>query len=85
MANGKILDHTPFREVFIQPAAGDNGTSLGAALWVQHQVLGRPRSLVMEHAYTGPSYDEAACQRAIDELQKQYQEMTTPRPEAVGK
>jgi carbamoyltransferase len=68
VANGKILDHTPFRELFIQPAAGDNGTSLGAALWVQHQELGLPRSLVMEHAYTGPSFDEAACAAAISEL-----------------
>jgi carbamoyltransferase len=51
--------------VFIQPAAGDNGTSLGAALWVEHQILGRPRRFVMRHAYTGPSFDESACQAAL--------------------
>jgi carbamoyltransferase len=68
VANGKILDRTPFREVFIQPAAGDNGTSLGAALWVEHQVLQRPRRLVMEDAYTGPAYSEAQCRAAVDEL-----------------
>jgi carbamoyltransferase len=66
VANGKIRSSTPFEEVFIQPAAGDGGTSLGAALWVQHQVLGRPRSFVMAHASTGPAFDDAQCKQAID-------------------
>lgn len=67
VANGKILDHTEFRELFVQPAAGDNGTSLGAALWVEHQILSRPRRFVMAHAYTGPSFDAATCERALIE------------------
>ncbi|MCS6915523.1 MAG: carbamoyltransferase C-terminal domain-containing protein [Myxococcales bacterium] len=68
VANGKILDHTPFEELFIQPAAGDGGTSLGAALWVQHQELGRPRSVIMEHAYTGPAFSAQQCAAAVAEL-----------------
>jgi carbamoyltransferase len=66
VANGKIRSSTPFEEVFIQPAAGDGGTSLGAALWVQHQVLGRPRSFVMAHASVGPAFDDTQCKQAID-------------------
>lgn len=66
VANAAILDHTDFRRVFIQPAAGDNGTAIGAALWVQHQVLGQPRRFVMRHAYTGPRFDAAACRQALD-------------------
>ncbi|MEW6320209.1 MAG: carbamoyltransferase C-terminal domain-containing protein [Acidobacteriota bacterium] len=59
VANGKIRAHTPFREVYIQPAAGDNGTALGAALHVWHQALGHPRRFRMEHAYWGtPALDE---------------------------
>jgi carbamoyltransferase len=54
--NGKIRERTPFEEVYIQPAAGDNGTALGAAFYVWHQVLGRPRSFAMEHAYWGPEF-----------------------------
>ncbi len=65
-ANGKILERTPFREVFIQPAAGDDGTAIGAAFWVEHVVLGRPRRFVMEHAYTGPAFDDRAVEAAID-------------------
>ena len=63
--NGKILDRTDFTDVFIQPAAGDNGTSVGAAFYVWNQVLGNPRGYVMEHAYTGPVYDDNAVRGAL--------------------
>jgi carbamoyltransferase len=66
VANGKILERTPFREVYVQPAAGDDGTAIGAAFHVEHAVLRRPRRFVMEHAYTGPSYDDAAVTAAIE-------------------
>jgi carbamoyltransferase len=69
VANGKIRERTPFREVYVQPAAGDNGTALGAAFWVRNQVLGRPRSFVMRHGYWGPSFDERAIRSAIDARQ----------------
>jgi len=59
VANGKIRANTPFQEVYIQPASGDNGTALGAAYYVWHQVLGNPRSFVMEHGYWGTSYPSA--------------------------
>ena len=49
--NGKIVRETPFERVYIQPAAYDGGTALGAALYVKHHVLGAPRDLVMDHAY----------------------------------
>jgi carbamoyltransferase len=66
VANGKIFEKTPFRDVFIQPAAGDNGTSIGAAFHVLHAVLRAPRQFVMEHAYTGPSFSDAEIQSAIE-------------------
>jgi carbamoyltransferase len=59
VANGKIRATTPFEDVYIQPAAGDNGTALGAASWVWHQTLGNPRSFTMAHGYWGPAYPEA--------------------------
>jgi carbamoyltransferase len=66
VANGKIFERTPFREVFVQPAAGDNGTAIGAAYYVEHSLLRRPRGFVMRHAYTGPSYSDAEVTAAID-------------------
>ena len=70
VANGKIFEKTPFKEVFVQPASGDDGTAIGAAFWVEHAVLKRPRRFVMEHAYTGPSYDDGAVKSAIDEARR---------------
>jgi carbamoyltransferase len=66
VANGKIVERTPFREVFIQPAAADNGTAIGAAFYVEHAILRRPRRFVMEDAYTGPAFDERAVAAAIE-------------------
>jgi carbamoyltransferase len=65
VANGKIRDRTPFEEIYIQPAAGDNGTALGAAFWVWNQLLGGPRRFVMDHGYWGPGFEEAAVEAAL--------------------
>jgi carbamoyltransferase len=67
VANGKIREQTGFREVFIQPASGDNGTALGAAFHAWNQIAERPRGFVMEHGYWGPSFDEAAISAALEE------------------
>jgi carbamoyltransferase len=66
VANGKILDHTGFEQVYVQPAAGDAGLAVGAAFYVWHQKLGKPRSFVMDHAYWGPSYSREEVRRAVD-------------------
>lgn len=72
VANGKIRSKTPFRNVFIQAAAGDAGGALGAALYAWHVGTGAQRSFRMEHAYWGPEYsnDEvsAALRRRSAEL-----------------
>ncbi|HEX5422954.1 MAG TPA: carbamoyltransferase C-terminal domain-containing protein [Candidatus Acidoferrales bacterium] len=65
LANGKIFDRSPFRRVYVQPAAGDAGLSVGAAFYVHHQVLHRPRSFVMDHAYWGPSFSPSAVSAAL--------------------
>jgi carbamoyltransferase len=67
VANGLVLEHTPFREVFVQPAASDDGTALGAAYWALHQVLGRPRSFEMKHVYTGPRFSDGEIAAALHE------------------
>lgn len=66
VANGKIFDATPFEQVYVHPAAGDAGLSVGAAFYVWHQILGKPRSFVMENAYWGPSFSNSEIRAAID-------------------
>ena len=63
--NGKIALHTPFREIFVQPAAGDSGTAVGVCYYIYNMILHQPRSFVMEHAYTGPEFDERQIEEAL--------------------
>lgn len=78
VANGKIRANTPFREVYIQPASGDNGTALGAALHVWHTLGGR-REFVMTHGYWGPAFDDAEIVRAIDARTPEVSERAAAR------
>jgi carbamoyltransferase len=66
VANGKIFDSTGFEQVYVHPAAGDGGLSVGAAFYVWNQILGKPRAFVMNHAYWGPGYSRDQVRHAID-------------------
>lgn len=59
VANTRLLKETPFEQLFVQPAAGDGGGALGAALWACNTVLGKPRNFAMQHAYWGRSNSES--------------------------
>ena len=63
--NARLLADTPFEEVVVQPAAGDAGNALGAALHVWHEVLGRPREWRMDHAYLGSGFGRGEVERAL--------------------
>ena len=54
--NGKILLNTPFKRVYVQPAAGDSGTALGVCFQIHNGVLQQPRGDIMLGAYTGPEF-----------------------------
>lgn len=64
--NGKILLHTPFKRVFVQPAAGDSGTSLGVCFQIHNSLLRQPRREVMLGAYTGPSFTDAEIRTELE-------------------
>jgi carbamoyltransferase len=88
VANGKIFDATPFEQVYVHPAAGDAGLAVGAALYVWHQKLGKPRSFVMEHAFWGPGYSREEIRRAIDSngvVQRGYCIAELPEEELMPK
>jgi len=73
VANQRILRETPFEELFIQPAAGDGGGALGAALWADNMLLGNPRRYCMDHAYWGKDYTPAEIQSFLDQNHIPYQ------------
>jgi carbamoyltransferase len=70
--NTRILRECGFEQLYVQPAAYDAGGALGAAFWVQHQELGRPRSFVMDRADWGPSFEDAAIERILREGMLRY-------------
>jgi carbamoyltransferase len=79
VANGKIRERTPFRDVYIQAAAGDNGTALGAAFHTWHRLSHQPRQFVMSHAYWGPQYDDEAIAQAIAGREREVRELVGAR------
>ena len=73
VANGKIFERTPFSELSIHPAAGDAGTSVGAALWVWHRELGKPRAGTLDSAYLGPEYSDSQIRGALAAAGLEYE------------
>lgn len=82
VANGRILRETPFEDLYIQPAAGDSGGAVGAALYVYHVLLGKPRKFVMEHAYWGQAYTAQETKTAIEATGRSYQLIEDPEHRA---
>ncbi|SCB12871.1 carbamoyltransferase family protein [Cupriavidus alkaliphilus] len=74
--NARVRDQSPFDEVWVQPAAGDAGTALGAALWIDFLQRGRPaRQWSMEHAYLGPAYGEDEIAAFLDWAKLPYRRL----------
>jgi len=78
VANYQVAARTPFERIWIQPAANDAGTALGAAVLLHHQLggSGRPR---MTHPYLGPGFDADAMRATLDEAG-----LDVTRPEDVS-
>jgi carbamoyltransferase len=73
VANGRILKETPFEEIYVQPAAGDGGGAIGAALFAYHSVLGKPRKFVMDHAYWGEEHSAGDIEKFLRNAGIRYQ------------
>ncbi|HEX8775010.1 MAG TPA: carbamoyltransferase C-terminal domain-containing protein [Pyrinomonadaceae bacterium] len=84
--NGKILLNTPFRRIFVQPAAGDSGTAVGVCYQIYNGLLDRERSFVMEGADTGPEFSDAELRAALERsglCYETYAERETTRRAAL--
>lgn len=81
--NGRLLAEAGFDQLFVQPAAGDNGNALGAALWVWHDALGHPRAWRMTDAYLGDDWGEREYREALDRAGVAYRSCDDPAGEAA--
>ena len=75
VANGKIFDQTPFRRTYIQPAAGDEGLAIGAALHTYHSVLKQPRRHELKRSYLGPEFSEGCIEKSLKKVGLKYQRL----------
>jgi carbamoyltransferase len=75
LTNHKLLEHTPFERVFVQPAAGDAGGALGAAAYVQHALEDVPRTEPMRHAYLGPEFRASGIRRLLVNAGVEFEEL----------
>jgi carbamoyltransferase len=76
VCNARILRETPFRRSYIQCAASDDGTAIGAALYVWNAVLGKERMGSIEHAYWGPEYPEREMEQTLLQAGLPYQRLS---------
>jgi carbamoyltransferase len=78
VANGRIAREAGFENVWIQPAAGDDGIAIGCAYYGRLAIQKQPRSFVMKHPYVGVEYDDKAMHEATDKWLVRVQTITTP-------
>lgn len=78
VANARILRDTPFRLPYLQAAASDDGTCVGAAFWVWHNIVGSRERFHMEHAFWGPEHGDEARRKAIDAAGYDVEEFASP-------
>ncbi len=73
VANWRILQESGFKDIFIQPAAGDSGGALGTAFYIYNTVLGNPRGFRMDHALWGPGFGDEEIRKALDAAEAIYE------------
>jgi len=66
VANGRVIRETPFKDLFVQPAAGDAGGAVGVAHYLYNTLEKKPRGQAWRHAYLGPSYSDAEIAAYLD-------------------
>lgn len=82
--NAHIRDNGPFKNIWVQPAAGDAGTSLGAALWIDaNQRKTSERKFVMDHAFWGPSYTDDEIEKFLNWAKVPYRKLESVAEEAA--
>jgi carbamoyltransferase len=75
VANGKLFTRTPFRRTWIQPAAGDEGLAIGAALHTCHSILNQPRRFAMKNAYLGHEFSDARIESDLNKANLRYRKL----------
>lgn len=82
--NSRIMQHGTFKNIWVQPAAGDAGTALGAAIWIDKQERkSTGRDFIMDHAYWGPQYDDTEIEEFLKKSKISYRVMADQAKETA--
>ena len=73
VANGRLVRESGFKDLYVMPAAGDNGTAIGAAFYVHNQILGNLRTYVHDDPYMGTEYPDPVIRKILEECKLAHQ------------
>jgi len=83
VANGRLVRESGFKDLYVMPAAGDNGTAIGAAYYVYNSILGQPRVYVHDNPFIGTEYVNSAIQKILEECKLEHQYVPDGKLEIV--
>ena len=78
LANGKIINNTKFKNIFICPAPDDSGAGVGAAFWVYNNIMNKKRVYVLENNYLGPEYSNNYIKKKLIDYKVNYEYVKSP-------
>jgi len=84
VANGRLVRESGFKDVYVMPAAGDNGTAIGAAYYVYTSILGNPRTFVHDNPFVGTEFADPAIRKILDDSKLKYRRVPDGDLEAVA-
>jgi carbamoyltransferase len=73
VANGRLVRESGFKDIYVMPAAGDNGTAIGAAYYVYNSILGQPRTYVHDNPFVGTEYVNSTIKKILEEYKLEHQ------------
>jgi len=75
VANGRVIRETPFKNLFVQPAAGDAGGAVGVAAYIHHHINSNPRDFVWNHTFLGPGFSREEIREYLDGMGAPYRQL----------
>jgi carbamoyltransferase len=83
VANGRLVRESGFKDVYVMPAAGDNGTCIGAAFYVYNSVLGQPRVFVHDDPFVGNEYTNSDVKKLLEDSKLTHQYVSDGELEVI--
>jgi carbamoyltransferase len=84
VANGKVLERTPFLDIFVPPVPDDSGGAMGAAYYLYNHIMGEKRGFVLTSNYLGPGFSNQEISNFLDKSGVVFTQLDNPSKTAAG-